>query len=146
MVKAASAAAPARNICRGHAKQPCFFKKLKEKNNLQVLSIDGGDASDLSLTYIASFKKLRRLKLENITITTKGLQSLAALPKLEYLCLKGIKLGPECMNVLVTLPALNELEIDTGSWSVPNRAILDRLMRSKDIKLRQTCPRRRSEN
>ncbi|MBS1993971.1 MAG: protein kinase [Cyanobacteria bacterium SZAS LIN-3] len=117
-----------------------LLTKLKQKNSLESLEIKGSDLSDATITSIASFKKLRHLKLVVNTVTSKGLKSLLVLPKLDFLCISNRTLGPDSIEIFAAMPALRELEVQTGSWGEKNQGRLQQLMVAKGVKVKQTCP------
>jgi hypothetical protein len=117
---------------------------LKQNNNLEDLEFQDTDISDVGMTYVTTFKKLERLRLVNSTVTTKGLKDLHTLPKLHFLCLAQCHIGPESMPILLALPALRELEIETDKWGLRNQALLEHAMRAKHVVIKQTTPHGRN--
>jgi len=117
-----------------------LLTKLKQKNALESLEIRGSDLSDATMTSIGSFTKLKRLKLVVNTVTTKGLKTLLNLPHLDFLCISNRTIGPDSIEIFAAIPALHELEVQTGSWGIENQRRLYLLMMAKRVKLKQTCP------
>jgi Leucine-rich repeat (LRR) protein len=122
-----------------------LLTKLKQNNCLEDLEFQDSDMSDVGMTYVSSFKKLTRLRIVNSTVTTRGLKELQTLPNLHFLCLSQCKLGPESIPILLDLPALRELEIQTDSWGRRNQAILDHAMKARDVDIKQTTPHGRDD-
>src|SRR5215211_7220363 len=115
------------------------LQALRQLPSLTHLSLGGSQRTDsglwtISLTEqgldaIATLKQLRELRLDGMPVTTRWLEKLKALNKLERLSLQGCKrLGDDAAPLLASWPALRVLDLKGAA--VTEKGIAD-LQRAK---------------
>ena len=101
-------------VAQGKASE--FLKALAPiKDQIHWLSLAQTGLQDTDLTRVAEFTNLRRLRIENNTITNQGLASLPTLSKLEVLNLNGTQITAQGLSQLIPLKNLQSLYLwNTG--------------------------------
>jgi hypothetical protein len=79
---------------RGHVTDQTLLV-VADFGQLEELSLDGADVTDLGLACLHGLKELRRLNIANTRVTDSGLELLKGLPKLTLVDLRGTSVTPE---------------------------------------------------
>ncbi|WP_197454727.1 SUMF1/EgtB/PvdO family nonheme iron enzyme [Stieleria varia] len=100
-------------------------------NQLRTLVIDGDALTDNGLQTIADIPSLHELYIRgNSQITDQGLQSLWRLPNLRQLELRGTAITGTGLAALCELPKLRDLQIDGDGLSDAGRQVVTQLQES----------------